>query len=316
MSCERNPSLVSRAARRLGITAAASKNAFLSGGFSPKTLFSQLSGFTKNRRLSVKSISRNEGGAAAKSKVQKEPVKPLPPLGSKIGGQAEPKPENMHRLKEATGSNGVTAGPGLISSSGDQASLFDTQAQPAHLAVLNQNSSSGRQVITPRHISLSGLFTDEELSTLTVELLFNQAATARQLRELSSGTSRGPDFKDPRATDHLRSDKKNYDFLIGALREAKYGRGIDRRGVGYIDTSSLSAEELVDLHEFSRFEVDRLSRHIDHLAQSLSHLKGPTADYIIGKHRVEARFYHHLASQLEPLITPEMQDDYWGWDQV
>ncbi|MFN8459283.1 MAG: hypothetical protein U0401_32300 [Anaerolineae bacterium] len=223
----------------------------------------------------------------------------------------------MHHLKEAAGSNSVTTESGLISGSGgDQASLFDTQAQPTHLAVLNQNSSNGRHAITPRQISLSGLFTNEELNTLTVELLFNQAATARQLRELASGTSRSPDFKDPRAADHLRSDKKNYDFLIGALREAKYGRGLDRYGVGYIDTSSLSDEELVDLHEFARFEVDRLSRHIDQLAQNLSHIKGPTADYIIGKHQVEARFYHCLASQLEPLITPEMQDDYWGWDQA
>lgn len=315
MACERNPSLVTRAARRLGITAIASKSAFLSG-FSPKALFSRLGKFRRNRRLSAKTATRNGSGASVNSKVQKEPVNPLPPLVSKNRNQGESKSKDTHRAREVAVSNAAVIGPGLVNGSGgEQVSLFIARSQPTHLVVLNQNGNNGRQVVTPRHISISGLFTEEELDTLTVELIFNQAATARQLREIASGTSRGVDFKDPRAVEHIRSDKKNYDFLIGAVRDAKYGRGLDRRGVGYIDTSSLADEALVDLHEFSRFETDRLARQIDHLAQSLSHIKGPTADYIIGKHRVEARFYNHLASQLEPLITTEMQDDYWGWDK-
>jgi len=303
----------------MGITASASKSAFLSASFSSRTLFSRLGGFRRNRRRSAPPAGGNEVGAAAKNQLQREPVNPLSSPKNKNGNQAEPtkpKPEESPRAKEGVDTNvPATARPTpVISQNGSgQASIFVTSDQPARLGVLNQPSSGIRQVITPRHISISGLFTDEELNTLHVELLFNQAATARQLRELSSGASRGFDFKEPRAADHLRSDKKNYDFLIGTLRTAKYGRGIDNRGVGYIDTSSLSNEDLVDLYEFSRFETDRLARQTDHLAQDLSHVKGPTADYIIGKHRVEARFYHHLASQLEPLITTEMQDDYWGW---
>ena len=66
----------------------------------------------------------------------------------------------------------------------------------------------------------------------------------------------------------------------------------------------------MDLWEFSRFEADRALRNIDHLQSGLSHLKGPTADYLAERHRLEARFYTFLAGQLEPLVTPEMQEKY------
>ena len=84
--------------------------------------------------------------------------------------------------------------------------------------------------------------------------------------------------------------------------------------MGLIDTSPLSGDELVDLYEFSRFEADRVERNIDHLSRGLSHLKGPTAGYLIGKHRVKQRFYNHLAASLEPMVTDEMRDDYMQWD--
>jgi hypothetical protein len=189
-----------------------------------------------------------------------------------------------------------------------QASIFESRER--RLVALNSNEA-GR---TGRQVNLSGLFTEKELDVLSGELRLDQAATLRHVRALASESSRGVNYDDPRVLEHARSDSKNYQFLIKALRDARYGRDLDRGGVGLIDTSSLSDDELVDLYEFSRFEADRVERNIDHLNQGLSHLKGPTAGYLTSKHRIKQRFYNHLAGSLEPMITAEMQDEYMQWD--
>ena len=148
---------------------------------------------------------------------------------------------------------------------------------------------------TQRQIYISRDFTPEELDKLAVQLHLGAAATARHVRELNSGQSRGIGHSDPRPMDWARSDQRHYRFLTEQLRQV-------RRGKGYIDTSSLKKNELVGLWEFTRFEADRAHRNIDHLVSGLSHLKGPTADYLAAGHKLEARFYSFMADQLETII--------------
>jgi hypothetical protein len=156
---------------------------------------------------------------------------------------------------------------------------------------------------TQRQIRISGAFSDEELQTLSLQLRLGAAAVARRLRELNSGVSHGIGHSDPRPIDWARADQKNYQFLVAALDQARPGRGA-------LDTGPLRNNELVDLWEFASFEADRAMRNIDHLTSGLSHLQGPTAEYLAGGHMLGARFYSFLADQLEPMLTPEMIDAY------
>jgi hypothetical protein len=151
---------------------------------------------------------------------------------------------------------------------------------------------------TQRQINISRDFSPEELDKLVVQLHLGEAATARHLRELKSGQSRGIGHSDPRPMDWAQSDQRQYRFLIEQVRRA-------RRGNGAIDTASLKKNDLVELWEFARFEADRAHRNIDHLVSGLSHLKGPTAAYLAGGHQLEARFYSFLADQLEHIIPEE-----------
>ena len=198
---------------------------------------------------------------------------------------------------QGTGSNGV-GGRAEV-----QKSFFKlAEAKPATARTI-KSWLPAEPLPTQRQIRISGAFSDEELQTLSVQLRLGAAAVARRLRELNSGVSPGIGHSDPRPIDWARADQKNYQFLVAALDEARPGRGA-------LDTGPLRNNELVDLWEFSRFEADRAMRNIDHLTSGLSHLKGPTADYLVGRHMLEARFYSFLADQLEPLLTPEMIDAY------
>jgi hypothetical protein len=156
---------------------------------------------------------------------------------------------------------------------------------------------------TQRRIKLAGVFPDKELQSLSVQFRFDAAAARRHMRELGSGTSRGIGHSDPRPADWAKSDLKNYDFLVGQIGEV-------RRGQDYIDVSSLSRHDLVDLWDFSRHEADQALRFIDHLQVGGSHLKGETATYLTDKYRLKGRFCGYLSQQLEPMITTEMIDDY------
>jgi hypothetical protein len=149
-----------------------------------------------------------------------------------------------------------------------------------------------------RQIYVTQAFTPEELDKVVVKLHLGAAATKRHVSELNGGRSRGIGHSDPRPLDWARSDQQQYDFLIDQLRRA-------RRGHGYLDTRPLKKAELVELWEFARFEADRAHRNIDHLTSGLSHLKGPTADYLAQGHRLEARFFSFLAEQIETLIPKE-----------
>jgi hypothetical protein len=151
---------------------------------------------------------------------------------------------------------------------------------------------------TQRQIMLTNDFSPEELQTMSVQLRLGAAAVSRQIRELSDGASRGIGHSDPRPLDWARSDRKNYDFLVNQLDEAQRGRG-------YLDTGTLNKAALADLWDFARFEADRAMRNIDHLQSGWSHLKGPTAEYLTERHRLEARFYTFMARQMEAMNNGE-----------
>ena len=142
---------------------------------------------------------------------------------------------------------------------------------------------------------------------MSVQLRLGAAAVSRQIRELNGSASRGIGHSDPRPLDWARSDRKNTEFLVNQLAEI-------RRGQGYLDTRTLSKAELVDLWDFARFEADRAMRNIDHLQAGLSHLKGPTAEYLTGRHQLEARFYSFLAGQVEPMIPSEKIEAAKAWE--
>ena len=160
---------------------------------------------------------------------------------------------------------------------------------------------------TQRQIKLTNDFSAEELQTISVQLRLGAAAVSRQIRELNGGASRGIGHSDPRPLDWARSDRKNYEFLVNQLDEA-------RRGRGYLDTKALNKAELTDLWDFARFEADRAMRNIDHLQSGLSHLKGPTAAYLTGRHRLEARFYRFVAGQVETMIPRDRIEAAKAWE--
>ena len=174
-----------------------------------------------------------------------------------------------------------------------QASFFDHAS--------NENKKA--KLPSRNQINLSGIFSDDELLQISTQLAFGGAAARRQIKLLSGGASRGIGHSDPRVRDWIEQDKNNFQFLSEQLARAR------QRKDGVIDLSSLKNGDRVDLWEFSRFEADRALRNIDHLQSGWSHLKGPTADYLTGKHKLEARFFGHIAEHLEPLITTAMRDE-------
>ena len=148
-----------------------------------------------------------------------------------------------------------------------------------------------------REIKISAAFTPDELQDMTIQLRLQAAAIERHLSG-SNSSLRQAGRDDPRPTDWLRLDRKQVNFLADQLVQA-------RRGKGAIDTTSLNRHQLKELWEFSRFEADRALRIIDHLTTTSTQYGGPespTTEYLIGKHRLAARFFTHLADQVEPIL--------------
>ncbi|MFC1975326.1 hypothetical protein ACFLXQ_02885 [Chloroflexota bacterium] len=159
-------------------------------------------------------------------------------------------------------------------------------------------------VPTQRRASLGQAFSPDELSKLSVQLRFGLAAANRHVRTLGRGGSRDIGHGDPRPSDWARLDVKQFEFLTNQL-------AIARRGDGVIDLASLKRGELVDLWEFLRFEADRALRNIDHLQTPGGPIRGETADYLAQNHKLEARFFTHLANQIETLFPAEnIQAEY------
>jgi hypothetical protein len=181
-----------------------------------------------------------------------------------------------------------------------QISFFDNNRVVANPDQPRMETTTGSLALpTQRQIMLTNDFSPEELQTMSVQLRLGAAAVSRQIRELSDGASRGIGHSDPRPLDWARSDRKNYDFLVNQLDEAQRGRG-------YLDTGMLNKAALADLWDFTRFEADRAMRNIDHLQSGWSHLKGPTAEYLTERHRLEARFYTFMARQMEAMMNGEL----------
>lgn len=165
--------------------------------------------------------------------------------------------------------------------------------------------SDSKPLPTQWQVNVLGAFTPDELQAISIQFRFGAAAATRHVQMLGTGTSRGITHSDPRPLDWTRSDLEQYQFLINQLTGA-------RRGRGYLDLSSLSKRQLVELWEFARFEQERANRNIDHLSTPLGPIQGPSAEYLIGKHKLEARFFNHLAAHLETLVPAEELDTAIG----
>jgi len=160
---------------------------------------------------------------------------------------------------------------------------------------------------TPAALNLAAMFNRKELERLGVATLLGSVSAGRALKMLRSGgaEARGIGHSDPRPEDWLLSDRENFRFLSRAL-----AAGSLKESKGRLDFGGLGEAERVDLWSFSRFEADRALRNIDHIQSGWSSLKGKSAEYLVGNHKLEARFYTAVAAALEPHITPEMRDKY------
>jgi hypothetical protein len=279
MSCSTSQNKTAQTAAVNAISETGSKNGYVAGSTSQVAPFAapgQQKAAGKRRTVKRKAVTTEQQPAGAKKEsVQKEDstAKKKPVKSEQPAASPEKKP-------------------------GAQASFFEIY--PAGMRDLRPQG-----VPTQGQIKLANDFTPEELQTISVQLRLGAAAASRQIRELSGGAGRGIGHSDPRPLDWAKSDQRNFQFLAGQVTRA-------RRDGGTIDTSSLKKEELFDLWEFSNFEADRAHRNIDHLFSGGSHLRGPTAEYLAELHKLDARFYTFLARQLEPMITPEMVEEYYA----
>lgn len=279
MSCITGQNKVAQTAKKNGISPTSSKNGYGAGSSSQVAAFAspdKKKPAGSRRRAKQKSTTTEKKSSVAKkdSAAKKQQIKSKQKPAAEQSQPVEPKMEKK---------------PGA------QVSFFETS---------QLGSCVSEPLPTQRQIKAGNEFTPDELQKLSIQLGLGAAAVSRHIRELNSGTQRGIGYNDPRPLDWAKLDRQNFQFLADQVARA-------RRDRGYIDTSSLKKEELFDLWEFSNFEADRAHRNIDHLFSGSSHLKGPTAEYLAERHKLNARFYTFLARQLEPMITPEMYEKYY-----
>jgi len=112
---------------------------------------------------------------------------------------------------------------------------------------------------------------------------------------------------DPRPPDWAKLDRQCYSFLVRQMSQARQGRG-------HLDVAGLSRQEQLDLWEFARHEADRQGRQIDYFSGPESGIRGETADYLVGNHKLLGRFYTHLAGQLEAILPVEDVEAAKAWD--
>lgn len=258
MSCEQNPGRAAAAAAKSGIAKSSSRSGFIAGSTT-----------AVGPALPQKKERRSKPSQRDRRRLKNEPV------GKKSGRRLRPRSKVEIRRRK-----------------GIQPSFFDL-AGPA-TAGDPVDRSEKEKLPTQRDIQLGPAFSPDELQTISLQLRFGAAAASRQLRELGSGRTRGVGHGDPRPLDWTELDRKQFQFLVDKLAEA-------RRGSGCLDTSSLSKPELIELWEFCRFEADRASRNIDHLGVPGGPIGGPAAEYLIGNHKLEARFFNHVAGQIEAM---------------
>lgn len=174
-------------------------------------------------------------------------------------------------------------------------------AQASFFALAGQGNEQAGQTANemPKagHILLSDRFSPDELDQMSIQFRLGAAAARRQIAELGDKATGRTASRDPRPLDWARLDRRQYEFLAAGLKAG--------RKEGRLDISSLKEADRLELWAFARFEADRAHRNIDHLTAGLSHLRGETAVYLVDRHRLAARFYSHLAGQLEAMLPPE-----------
>jgi hypothetical protein len=150
-------------------------------------------------------------------------------------------------------------------------------------------------------INLADHFSEAELGQIGVQLRLGVAAVERYLRERRAGLPHSPDQRDPRPPDWARLDRRHYRWLAGQVRR------------GVVETGSLKSRQLTELWTFCRFEGERALRNLDRFTTPGDSISGPTAAYLAENQRLLARFYHHLAGQVEPLLSGEAKEAVLAW---
>jgi hypothetical protein len=287
VSCETTPiAVATRVAPKNGISRAGSKNGFTAGSTPQVSFFTPAgdgqSGSSKTTLTMKRKASKKTPARTRRAKARKR----MP----RRGDRRKTAKSGQSRVKgESTAQGASVETPGAKQATKPR----DIVASPA-----TGTAPSQRRAI------LGQAFSPDELRKLSVQLRFGLAAATRHVRALSSGTARDIGHGDPRPADWARLDVKQFEFLTNQLAKA-------RRGEGVLDLSSLKRGELVDLWEFLRFEADRALRNIDHLQTPGGPIRGASADYLSQNHKLEARFYTHLANQIEAIFPAEnIQAEY------
>jgi hypothetical protein len=263
--------------------------------------------------MSCEKNSARAGQTATKNGISKNGAKSSFVAGSTpqasyfVAAKPADKKEKVSRKKRPQGR--ASGKKKAFSKNGQVAQkLFFELARQQKTAVPGQkkeDKKEGKPLPTQRHIHVVKDFTPAELQTISIQLRLGTADISRRLREAGFGISRGIGHGDPRPLDWVESDRKNFQFLVAQLTEA-------RRGRGTLDLSALNKSGVVDLWEFCRFEADRANRNIDHLGVPGGSIGGPTAAYLMGNHKLEARFFSHVAAHIEKMVPAEELDEDIG----
>lgn len=185
------------------------------------------------------------------------------------------------------------------------ASLAERSRQVDFFALASPQVSFFEPLPRDTAVRVDPAFSPAELQQVSIQLLLGEAAVKRHLRQRDSATL-SLDQRDPRPLDWAQSDQRCYDFLIGALRQA-------RNGSGLIDLSGLDGEQRLELWEFSSHEAERLLRNLEHLQSGGSGVGGATSEYLTKNHQLLSRFYNHLAGQIEPLLPRDEMESIQAW---
>lgn len=245
----------------------------------------------KKKSATAKSAGKPGGAKKKKSATAKPANKPVTAKQKKSDAATQVKKPDKPSAAKPKKSTAVAKSPPQTTKKTKQQSFFATAA------------SNKKVRPAQRQITITNDFSPEELQALSVQLRYGSAAVARAIKESRSKVNLGIGHSDPRPMDWAKQDQKHFQLLLDQLVRVRY------RGQKQIDLSSLNDKDLVDLYEFAQFEAERHQRNIDHINGKLSHLGGPTAEYMVSRHKLQARFQAYLADNLEPFITLAMLDD-------
>lgn len=201
--------------------------------------------------------------------------------------------KNAERASRAAGAGGIAR---RSSQSG-----FGGATPQLNFFELGQNEPSPKRFAPGPAITLADEFSQTELGQIRVELRLGAAAVERHLRERRAGLPHSVDQRDPRPPDWARLDRRHYRWLAEQVRQ------------GVVEAGSLKPKQLTELWAFCRFEGERALRNLDRFTTPGDSISGPTAAYLADNQRLLARFYQHLAGQIEPFIPPETAERYFGF---